>query len=223
MSDNENQQEYEENSHENQQNDQNNEQEQQGSEDNNNQNGQNEQFSDNQQQQDDQENQEGEEAKQSENQNGEEGDDAQQEDSQQGQNSVDDFQEKQAKIDARSVYVANVDYNCKDDDIIEHFKDCGDIKRITILKDKFSHQPKGGAYIEFEDAEAIEDALGLSNSVLKGRQITVSQKRTNLRGFNKSRGLRSRNARRPSGYMAYFPRGPYMYSRARGRGTYRPK
>lgn len=36
--------------------------------------------------------------------------------------------------DERSVFVKNVDYSADDASITEHFKCCGDIVRVTILK-----------------------------------------------------------------------------------------
>ncbi|KAF7148405.1 hypothetical protein RHSIM_Rhsim03G0156100 [Rhododendron simsii] len=47
--------------------------------------------------------------------------------------------------------------------------------RVTILTDKFG-QPKGFAYVEFVEAEAIQNALLLNESELHGRQLkTVSR------------------------------------------------
>ena len=42
-----------------------------------------------------------------------------------------------------SVYVKNVDYDARPEDLEEHFKNCGLINRITILIDKYTGLPKG--------------------------------------------------------------------------------
>jgi len=39
--------------------------------------------------------------------------------------------------------VKNVDYSAEEEEIKEHFKECGEILRVTILKDKFTQAPKG--------------------------------------------------------------------------------
>lgn len=52
------------------------------------------------------------------------------------------FEEK-AELDARSVYVGNVEYNATPDQLEEHFRGCGPIERVTILSDKYSGRPKG--------------------------------------------------------------------------------
>jgi len=67
--------------------------------------------------------------------------------------------------------------------------------RITIVKNKYTGNPKGYGYIEFEDIGGVENALLLSESILAGRQITVMKKRTNTPrkgGKKRFRGNRGR-------------------------------
>ena len=47
------------------------------------------------------------------------------------------------EIDKRSIYVKNVDYLATREEVIEHFKECGKINRVTILTDKYTGNPKG--------------------------------------------------------------------------------
>ena len=47
------------------------------------------------------------------------------------------------EIDKRSIFVKNVDYVSTKDEIIEHFKSCGKINRVTIIFDKYTQHPKG--------------------------------------------------------------------------------
>lgn len=51
-------------------------------------------------------------------------------------------EEDPAIIDARSIYVGNVDYSATPEEIQSHFHSCGTINRITILCDRFTG-PKG--------------------------------------------------------------------------------
>ena len=46
-------------------------------------------------------------------------------------------------VDARSIFVGNVDYSASPEDLQAHFQSCGSINRVTILLDKFTGQPKG--------------------------------------------------------------------------------
>ncbi|KAK2438519.1 Polyadenylate-binding protein 2 [Trifolium repens] len=118
-------------------------------------------------------------------------------------------QENREEADARSVFVGNVDYACTPEEVQQHFQSCGTVNRVTILTDKFG-QPKGFAYVEFVETEAVQEALLLTESELHGRQLKVLPKRTNVPGMKQYR------PRRFNPYMAYGFRRPYtppyMYS-----------
>lgn len=76
-------------------------------------------------------------------------------------------------MDARSVYVGNVDWAAVPEDLQKHFQSCGVINRITILCDKWTHQPKGYAYVEFTDTSSVVNAMVLNESTFYGRTIKV--------------------------------------------------
>lgn len=67
-----------------------------------------------------------------------------------------------------------VDYSCTPEEVQQHFQSCGTVNRITIRTDKFG-QPKGYAYVEFLESEAVQEALHLNESELHGRQLKVQQ------------------------------------------------
>lgn len=113
--------------------------------------------------------------------------------------------EEKGEVDARSVYVGNVDYSATAEELESHFHGCGPINRVTILCDKFTGHPKGYAYVEFVEKDSIDTACTLNLSLFKGRQIRVNAKRTNRPGIS--------TTDRP-------PRGGYSGMRGRGRGRY---
>lgn len=65
-----------------------------------------------------------------------------------------------------------VDYACTPEEVQQHFQSCGTVNRVTILTDKFG-QPKGFAYVEFVEIDAVQNALILNESELHGRQLKV--------------------------------------------------
>lgn len=69
--------------------------------------------------------------------------------------------------------VLQVDYACTPEEVQQHFQSCGTVNRVTILTDKFG-QPKGFAYVEFLETEAVQEALLLTESELHGRQLKVT-------------------------------------------------
>ena len=52
-------------------------------------------------------------------------------------------EERKEDVDARSVYVGNVDYAVTPEELQSHFNSCGTILRVTIICDKYSGHPKG--------------------------------------------------------------------------------
>ncbi|XP_065342744.1 polyadenylate-binding protein 2-like isoform X2 [Cloeon dipterum] len=94
--------------------------------------------------------------------------------------------EEKMEVDARSVYVGNVDYGATAEELEQHFHGCGSVNRVTILCNKYDGHPKGFAYIEFADREAVATAMAMDESLFRGRQIKVMPKRTNRPGLSKT-------------------------------------
>eukprot|EP01064_Diplonema_japonicum_P024305 TRINITY_DN3484_c0_g4_i1.p1 TRINITY_DN3484_c0_g4~~TRINITY_DN3484_c0_g4_i1.p1 ORF type:complete len:191 (+),score=47.13 TRINITY_DN3484_c0_g4_i1:64-636(+) len=89
----------------------------------------------------------------------------------------------EAGDDAASIYIGQVDYQTTPSDLAGHFNECGTVKRVTILCDKLSGHPKGYAYMEFEDPASVDNAVLLHDTILNGRKLKVSPKRTNYPGM----------------------------------------
>ncbi|XP_037608638.1 embryonic polyadenylate-binding protein 2 isoform X1 [Sebastes umbrosus] len=92
--------------------------------------------------------------------------------------------EERIDADNRSVYVGNVDYGATADELEIHFNGCGPVNRVTILCDRFSGHPKGFAYIEFSDRDSVQSAIGLHETLFRGRVLKVMPKRTNMPGIS---------------------------------------
>ncbi|KAJ5077792.1 eukaryotic initiation factor 4b-related [Anaeramoeba ignava] len=107
--------------------------------------------------------------------------------------------------DSKSIFVGNLDPSTTDQELYDLFASCGPIRKLTIRKNKMG-ESKGFAYVEFENLDSIETSLTLEGTTLRGKNIHVSQKRTNV-PFSKGRGRgRSRGRGRGRG------------GRGRGRG-----
>jgi len=78
--------------------------------------------------------------------------------------------------DSRSIFVGNVDYSTKPKELQEHFQACGAIRKVTILCDRWTGHPKGFAYIEFTDKDAVAHAMELNESIFKGRPLKLHHK-----------------------------------------------
>ncbi|KAI8082998.1 uncharacterized protein BX664DRAFT_339577 [Halteromyces radiatus] len=128
-------------------------------------------------------------------------------------------EEDKEAVDARSVYVGQVDYGASPEELQAHFQSCGTINRVTILCDKFTGHPKGYAYVEFAEPSFVSNAVALNESLFRGRLLKVTPKRTNVPGFaSRGRG-RGRGGFR-GGYAPppYYGHSPGYGYRGRGRG-----
>jgi polyadenylate-binding protein 2 len=104
-----------------------------------------------------------------------------------------------------------VHYSADKKEIEEHFADCGEVKLVTIVTNKMTHQPQGFCYIEFNTIQGAQNALALDGSLFKGRLLTVHQKRKNIPGRGRARKMGGMNAMMQS-MMSI------MMGRGRGRG-----
>jgi polyadenylate-binding protein 2 len=98
-------------------------------------------------------------------------------------NSADASAAAAANKDASSIYIGQVDYSATPEELVAHFEACGTVERVTIVCDKFTGQPKGYAYLEFQTESAVENAVKLDGSTFKGRTLKVTPKRVNDPNF----------------------------------------
>ena len=109
----------------------------------------------------------------------------------------DNEQTDKTKQDGFSVYVGQVEYSAKPEELLAHFQPCGVVERVTIVCDKMTGHSKGYAYIEFQTEESMHNAVKLNGSTFKDRELKVMRKRVNEPAFQRGggRGGRGRGGR----------------------------
>lgn len=116
--------------------------------------------------------------------------------------------------------MGQVDYSTTPEELLAHFEPCGAVERVTICCDKFTGQPKGFAYLEFQTEEAVGNAMKLDASEFKGRQLKVTHKRVNDPFYYHQQGGGGGRGRGGRGFRG--GRGGFRGGRrGRGRGGYR--
>ena len=65
--------------------------------------------------------------------------------------------------------IANDFFSATVEEVKQHFKECGEVVRVTIGKNKFTQKPLGYCYIEFKTKEAATRSKILNESLFKGR------------------------------------------------------
>jgi cold-inducible RNA-binding protein len=86
-----------------------------------------------------------------------------------------------------NIYVGNLAYEVTEEELREEFTAFGEVTSANIIKDKYSGQSKGFAFVEMPLLSAGQAAItGLNGKILHNRQLAVSGARP--RTDNRSRG-----------------------------------
>jgi RNA recognition motif-containing protein len=75
-----------------------------------------------------------------------------------------------------NIYVGNLSFDTTEDDLRDAFAAYGEVSSVAVIKDKFSGQSRGFAFVEMAgkpEANAAMQALNGSN--LNGRTLTVNE------------------------------------------------
>lgn len=77
-----------------------------------------------------------------------------------------------------NIFVGNLSRDVREEDLLNAFGAYGRVTRATILRDKFSGDPRGFGFVEMEArAEAQAAIAGLNGTQLKGRALNVNEAR----------------------------------------------
>lgn len=77
----------------------------------------------------------------------------------------------------RTIFIKDIDYDLKEDDLSEQMKILGEVIRVTIPLTHDQRRNKGFAYVEFKRIEDAKKALKLNETELLGRKVSVFQAR----------------------------------------------
>ena len=77
-----------------------------------------------------------------------------------------------------NIFVGNLSRDVTEEDLREAFSAFGQVSKVTILKDKFSGEPRGFGFVEMAaKAEATAAINGMNQKDLKGRALNVNEAR----------------------------------------------
>lgn len=79
---------------------------------------------------------------------------------------------------ATKLFVGNLPYNLRDEDLQKLFAAHGSIVSATVIMDRATNRSKGFGFVEFEsDDEAKAAMSALNESEIDGRKIVVNEAR----------------------------------------------
>jgi len=77
-----------------------------------------------------------------------------------------------------NIYVGNLPFSATEDEIRKAFAAFGAVTSVSIIKDKFTGQSRGFAFVEMANApEATAAIAGMNGKDFKGRALTVNEAR----------------------------------------------
>lgn len=96
-----------------------------------------------------------------------------------------------------NIYVANLNYQFKDDNLREIFEEFGEVSSAKIITDKFSGRSRGFGFVEMpNDTEAQEAIDGLNNKDFMGKAISVNKAKPRTENTRSGDGGERRNFNR---------------------------
>jgi RNA recognition motif-containing protein len=75
-----------------------------------------------------------------------------------------------------NIYVGNLSYDVSEENLRQTFEPFGQVASATIVKDRYSGQPRGFGFVEMPNREEAQEAIkNLNGKELQGRQINVNE------------------------------------------------
>ncbi|MCW5900270.1 MAG: RNA-binding protein [Flavobacteriales bacterium] len=88
-----------------------------------------------------------------------------------------------------NIYVANVPYSVKDQDLRELFEPYGEVTSAKIIMDKVTNRSRGFGFVEMSDDNAGRTAIEATNGKnFHGRDLVVNEARPRTEGDRPFRG-----------------------------------
>jgi len=87
-----------------------------------------------------------------------------------------DHNSSHGKEDLMNIYVGNLALNVTEDDLQQVFQAFGEVETVKIIKDRYSGESRGFAFVEMPAGAEAQTAINdLNGKELKGLQIKVNQ------------------------------------------------
>ncbi len=107
-----------------------------------------------------------------------------------------------------NIYVGNLPYSARNDDLKEIFAEYGAVNAAEIIFDRRTKRSRGYGFVEMADAEEGREAIAeLDGSDYEGRQIRVDESQPaerNAEGRGKNNSKRNSKAAKKSGILSFL-------------------
>jgi RNA recognition motif-containing protein len=77
-----------------------------------------------------------------------------------------------------NIYIGNLSHNTTDEQLRQAFEEFGEVSSVNIIKDKYTGDPRGFAFVEMPSQDEAKAAIeGLNGQDLNGRTLNVNEAR----------------------------------------------
>ncbi|HDL03487.1 MAG: RNA-binding protein [Candidatus Zixiibacteriota bacterium] len=90
-----------------------------------------------------------------------------------------------------NIYIGNLSFDTTEEQLSQAFESFGEVSSVNIIKDRYTGEPRGFAFVEMSDKDAAMSAIsGLNGQELNGRTLNVNEARprTDRGGGNRGGG-----------------------------------
>lgn len=100
-----------------------------------------------------------------------------------------------------NIYVGNLSWNLKDQDLSDLFTPYGEVSSAKIIQDKMTNRSKGFGFVEMpNDAEAQAAIAQLNGAEVDGRNLVVNESRPKEGGSGGGGGFKKKSFGGGGGY-----------------------
>jgi RNA recognition motif-containing protein len=93
-----------------------------------------------------------------------------------------------------NIYVGNLSWNLKDQDLSDLFTPFGEVASAKIVTDKLTQRSKGFGFVEMPNKEEAQNAINqLNGSEVDGRNLVVNESRPKENGNGGGGGFKKRS------------------------------
>src|SRR6185436_516006 len=121
------------------------------------------------------------------------------------------------KISKMNIYVGNLSWNLKDQDLSNLFATHGEVSSAKIVTDKFTNRSKGFGFVEMPNDDQAQAAIAaLNGSEVDGRNIVVNESRPKPEGGGGGGGFKKRSFGNGGGGGGGYKKGGGGYNKGGG-------
>jgi len=116
-----------------------------------------------------------------------------------------------------NIYVGNLSWNLKDQDLSNLFAAHGEVISAKIVNDKFANRSKGFGFVEMANDDQAQAAIAaLNGTEVDGRNIVVNESRPKQEGGGGGGGFKKRSFGNGGGGGGGYKKGGGGYNKGGG-------